>query len=130
MYSEIKYDGERVQVHKNGDVFSYFSRSLKPVLPHKVSEYTHNTNACHDRTSHDFAPCRIDRLLPKFEFQTFSLQSIFHCYFSAEAWQHKADMDKWPSNIIFKPLEVAAVLKLHYIPQSHNNKAQKDPQLI
>lgn len=37
MYSEIKYDGERVQVHKNGNVFSYFSRSLKPVLPHKVS---------------------------------------------------------------------------------------------
>lgn len=41
MYSEIKYDGERVQVHKNGDVFSYFSRSLKPVLPHKVSLITH-----------------------------------------------------------------------------------------
>lgn len=38
MYSEIKYDGERVQVHKNGDHFSYFSRSLKPVLPHKVSK--------------------------------------------------------------------------------------------
>ncbi|TKS83163.1 DNA ligase 3 [Collichthys lucidus] len=37
MYSEIKYDGERVQVHKNGDSFSYFSRSLKPVLPHKRS---------------------------------------------------------------------------------------------
>lgn len=36
MYSEIKYDGERVQVHKDGDHFSYFSRSLKPVLPHKV----------------------------------------------------------------------------------------------
>lgn len=37
MYSEIKYDGERVQVHKSGNTFSYFSRSLKPVLPHKVS---------------------------------------------------------------------------------------------
>ena len=36
MYAEIKYDGERVQVHKQGDSFSYFSRSLKPVLPHKV----------------------------------------------------------------------------------------------
>lgn len=36
MFSEIKYDGERVQVHKDGDHFSYFSRSLKPVLPHKV----------------------------------------------------------------------------------------------
>nr|XP_046267721.1 DNA ligase 3 isoform X2 [Scatophagus argus] len=39
MYSEIKYDGERVQVHKNGDTFSYFSRSLKPVLPHKVAHF-------------------------------------------------------------------------------------------
>lgn len=39
MYSEIKYDGERVQVHKNGTVFSYFSRSLKPVLPHKVAHF-------------------------------------------------------------------------------------------
>ncbi|XP_074662069.1 DNA ligase 3-like isoform X2 [Tubulanus polymorphus] len=39
MYSEIKYDGERVQVHKNGDSFQYFSRSLKPVLPHKVAHF-------------------------------------------------------------------------------------------
>ncbi|XP_053341540.1 DNA ligase 3 [Clarias gariepinus] len=39
MYSEIKYDGERVQVHKSGDHFSYFSRSLKPVLPHKVAHF-------------------------------------------------------------------------------------------
>ncbi|XP_068436583.1 DNA ligase 3 [Clinocottus analis] len=39
MFSEIKYDGERVQVHKNGDNFSYFSRSLKPVLPHKVAHF-------------------------------------------------------------------------------------------
>ena len=36
MYAEIKYDGERVQVHKHGSRFEYFSRSLKPVLPHKV----------------------------------------------------------------------------------------------
>ncbi|XP_014663885.1 PREDICTED: DNA ligase 3-like [Priapulus caudatus] len=39
MYSEIKYDGERVQVHKQGDRFSYFSRSLKPVLAHKVQHF-------------------------------------------------------------------------------------------
>uniref|UniRef100_A0ACB8EDN2 DNA ligase 3 n=1 Tax=Sphaerodactylus townsendi TaxID=933632 RepID=A0ACB8EDN2_9SAUR len=39
MYSEIKYDGERVQVHKKGEIFSYFSRSLKPVLPHKVAHF-------------------------------------------------------------------------------------------
>ena len=36
MYAEIKYDGERVQVHKQGDRFEYFSRSLKAVQPHKV----------------------------------------------------------------------------------------------
>ncbi|KAM3852126.1 DNA ligase 3 isoform 1-T2 [Vipera latastei] len=39
MYAEIKYDGERVQVHKKGDHFCYFSRSLKPVLPHKVAHF-------------------------------------------------------------------------------------------
>uniref|UniRef100_A0A4X2LDR8 DNA ligase n=1 Tax=Vombatus ursinus TaxID=29139 RepID=A0A4X2LDR8_VOMUR len=39
MFSEIKYDGERVQVHKAGSQFSYFSRSLKPVLPHKVAHF-------------------------------------------------------------------------------------------
>ncbi|KAL1509486.1 hypothetical protein ABEB36_004211 [Hypothenemus hampei] len=39
MYSEIKYDGERVQVHKHGKEFKYFSRSLKPVLPHKVAHF-------------------------------------------------------------------------------------------
>ncbi|XP_043914477.1 DNA ligase 3 [Protopterus annectens] len=39
MYAEIKYDGERVQVHKSGEHFSYFSRSLKPVLPHKVAHF-------------------------------------------------------------------------------------------
>ncbi len=37
MYSEIKYDGERVQLHKKGDDFKFYSRSLKPVLPHKVN---------------------------------------------------------------------------------------------
>lgn len=39
MFSEIKYDGERVQVHKQGNEFKYFSRSLKPVMPHKVSHF-------------------------------------------------------------------------------------------
>ncbi|KAK6175663.1 hypothetical protein SNE40_014070 [Patella caerulea] len=38
-YAEIKYDGERVQVHKKGDEFRYFSRSLKPVLAHKVAHF-------------------------------------------------------------------------------------------
>lgn len=39
MYSEIKYDGERVQLHKQGDQFKYYSRALKPVLPHKVRDF-------------------------------------------------------------------------------------------
>ncbi|KAI8420782.1 hypothetical protein MSG28_007990 [Choristoneura fumiferana] len=39
MFSEIKYDGERVQVHKKDNEFKYFSRALKPVLPHKVSHF-------------------------------------------------------------------------------------------
>lgn len=43
MFSEIKYDGERVQVHKKGDHFSYFSRSLKPVLPHKVIAFSQDS---------------------------------------------------------------------------------------
>lgn len=38
-YVEIKYDGERVQIHKRGKEFSYFSRSLKPVMPHKVAHF-------------------------------------------------------------------------------------------
>lgn len=39
MFSEIKYDGERVQVHKKGKEFKYFSRALKPVMPHKVNHF-------------------------------------------------------------------------------------------
>lgn len=37
IYAEIKYDGERLQVHKNGANFTYFSRNLKQVQPHKVA---------------------------------------------------------------------------------------------
>lgn len=37
-YSEIKYDGERVQIHKEGDNFKFFSRNLKPVMDHKVKD--------------------------------------------------------------------------------------------
>ncbi|VDO31861.1 unnamed protein product [Brugia timori] len=36
MYAEIKYDGERLQLHKDGSKFMFFSRSLKPTLDHKV----------------------------------------------------------------------------------------------
>lgn len=38
MYAEIKYDGERVQVHKDGNDFLYYSRSLKTVQEHKIRE--------------------------------------------------------------------------------------------
>lgn len=37
IYAEIKYDGERLQVHKSGNKFEYYSRNLKPVQEHKVS---------------------------------------------------------------------------------------------
>ncbi|ARF02666.1 SWPV1-052 [Shearwaterpox virus] len=36
---EFKYDGERVQVHKDGENFKFFSRTLKSVTPHKVSSF-------------------------------------------------------------------------------------------
>jgi DNA ligase-3 len=38
MYVEIKYDGERVQLHKNGDELAFYSRNLKPVKQDKVEE--------------------------------------------------------------------------------------------
>ena len=37
MFAELKYDGERVQIHVKGGEFQYFSRSLKSVTPHKVA---------------------------------------------------------------------------------------------
>ncbi|XP_024939791.1 DNA ligase 3 isoform X2 [Cephus cinctus] len=39
MLSEVKYDGERVQVHKRGSEFRYYSRSLKPVMLHKINHF-------------------------------------------------------------------------------------------
>lgn len=36
-FSEVKYDGERIQVHKNGAQLHFFSRSLKPMKPEKYS---------------------------------------------------------------------------------------------
>ncbi|UOQ18801.1 DNA ligase [Olene mendosa nucleopolyhedrovirus] len=37
VFAEVKYDGERVQVHKAGREFKFFSRTLKPVPEHKVA---------------------------------------------------------------------------------------------
>ncbi|XP_075148977.1 DNA ligase 3 [Haematobia irritans] len=39
LFSEIKYDGERVQIHKQGNEFKFFSRNLKPVMEHKVKRF-------------------------------------------------------------------------------------------
>ncbi|QRI42777.1 DNA ligase [Mudlarkpox virus] len=36
---EFKYDGERIQIHKDGDNFKFYSRTLKPVTSHKVSAF-------------------------------------------------------------------------------------------
>ena len=36
MFTEIKYDGERVQIHKNGTEYRFYSRNLKPVKDDKV----------------------------------------------------------------------------------------------
>ena len=37
-FAEVKYDGDRVQIHKKGDELRYFSRNLKPVKPEKVGD--------------------------------------------------------------------------------------------
>eukprot|EP01107_Rhizomastix_libera_P007615 TRINITY_DN2263_c0_g1_i2.p1 TRINITY_DN2263_c0_g1~~TRINITY_DN2263_c0_g1_i2.p1 ORF type:complete len:1105 (+),score=388.13 TRINITY_DN2263_c0_g1_i2:81-3395(+) len=37
-FSEIKYDGERIQIHKSGSGITCYSRSLKPIQPWKVEE--------------------------------------------------------------------------------------------
>ena len=39
IFSEIKYDGERVQIHKKGDTIKYYSRSLKPITEHKIKQF-------------------------------------------------------------------------------------------
>ncbi|QAV38671.1 m133R [Myxoma virus] len=36
IYAEIKYDGERVQIHKYDNIYEFYSRNLKRVTPHKV----------------------------------------------------------------------------------------------
>ncbi|QWA14554.1 DNA ligase-like protein [Lumpy skin disease virus] len=37
--AEIKYDGERIQIHKDNNLYKYFSRNLKPVLFHKIEGF-------------------------------------------------------------------------------------------
>ncbi|OON17191.1 hypothetical protein X801_06974 [Opisthorchis viverrini] len=42
LFAEIKYDGERVQIHKDGDKFAFFSRSLKAVPTNKSLQLTND----------------------------------------------------------------------------------------
>ena len=46
IYAEIKYDGERLQVHKQGSSFKYFSRNLKPVAAHKTDHLKEYVPKC------------------------------------------------------------------------------------
>ncbi|VDP82627.1 unnamed protein product [Echinostoma caproni] len=39
LLAEIKYDGERIQVHKEGAKFSFYSRSLKPAASNKRTAF-------------------------------------------------------------------------------------------
>lgn len=70
-FVETKYDGERVQVHMDGDRFCFFSRNLKNVQSHKVDgldevikrAFPHNTKLVldteillYDRQSHKPLP--------------------------------------------------------------------------
>eukprot|EP01084_Bolivina_argentea_P051061 93929_1 len=38
IYAEIKYDGERVQIHYDGKEWKFYSRSLKPVTAYKIKD--------------------------------------------------------------------------------------------
>ncbi|AAL69869.1 SPV130 DNA ligase-like ptorein [Swinepox virus] len=39
LYAEIKYDGERVQIHKQNNTYVYYSRNLKQVSTYKIEGF-------------------------------------------------------------------------------------------
>lgn len=45
-YVEIKYDGERIQIHKNNDTIQCFSRNLKPLTSWKLEEIQDSIENC------------------------------------------------------------------------------------
>ncbi|ETO12360.1 hypothetical protein RFI_25015 [Reticulomyxa filosa] len=52
IFAEIKYDGERVQVHWNGKEWLFYSRSLKPVVDKKIEHVKEAVNkSCPNATS-------------------------------------------------------------------------------
>uniref|UniRef100_A0A7S1KS15 DNA ligase (ATP) n=1 Tax=Percolomonas cosmopolitus TaxID=63605 RepID=A0A7S1KS15_9EUKA len=38
MFADLKVDGERLQIHKDGDKFQYWSRNLRPVTEYKIKD--------------------------------------------------------------------------------------------
>ena len=45
--AEIKYDGERIQIHRTGEgVYSFYSRSLKELCPHKTNGLARDIENC------------------------------------------------------------------------------------
>eukprot|EP01083_Nonionella_stella_P144516 451356_1 len=45
IYAEIKYDGERVQLHYDGKDWKFYSRSLKPVQAYKIRDIEEHVKA-------------------------------------------------------------------------------------
>ena len=61
-YVETKYDGDRIQLHKDGDVYAYFSRNAKDYTASFGEGPTMGsfTPYIHDSFSKDVKSCILD----------------------------------------------------------------------